>query len=1324
MLGAQYGLSSPKINNTIAQDDKGFIWIGTEDGLNKYDGSDFTVYKKINGDSTSIKSNIITSLFLDSENRLWIGSMMGLQYYDPEMDRFRQPALGNLSNVIQNKPILWIMEDSRNNIWFSVETKGVVKYSLDTKKSVLYKSIHDGGYLCSYSIRNIIEDNDGNIWFSSLDNGITIYNPNNDGFYQQNRTNSNLSTDAILRIAALDKNNMLISTLDDGIYIFEKQTNQFRKTKLKATAFAILRTKDNEILIGTEGEGLFRVEIENDNILYHPTTFAQIKEVVNSKIHCLYEDRNGNLWIAMYNDGIGLLKRYPAGFTNYSRDYNNSNSLSYGQVTGITTDPNSNIWFATDGGGLNKYDRKSKKYTHYRNNTFNKHSLSDDAVVDVFCDKQGTIWAGTYTGGLCKYNNAGGFISYKHSNTNNSPPGNYVKCITEDSKNNLWLGTDGTGISYFNPKSGIFKNYSKADNNELVSDYITFLYLQNDSLLWIGSHFGISAFNIDSNTFKTFRESHIHNTTIFSIAEDHSKNLWIGTPSGLYKYDQKINDFLNDNLPDDLKNIAVMSVVPYKDELWLATGKGIICYNLKEEEIVNYISNLDLGGTTFIRSAYYLSPHNEIFFGGGNGCYSLCPDKMDKEIYSPNVYITQLAIFNEPILVGKAYNGRAILNKSLEYTDHITLKHSENNFTLKYSSPGAPYPASISYRCMMEGVDVDWIAYTPSQQSVTYANLSPGTYTFKVYASNISNPSIKNITKLTIKILPPIWFTWWAKLIYVLLLFLLLYTVMRFFYVRIKEKNELNIERLKVKKQEELNINKMQFFTNISHEFKTPLTLIISPLRDMQQTEENKERAHLIKVMLRNADRLQRLINQILDLRKAEYDKIEIRVHPLNIISFVQNFLGLFSDIIQRKNIAMSFSYDITEGVIYYDPDLLEKCLYNLLFNALKFTPDGGKIHISIEQSGNDVLLSIKDNGCGISKEDIPFLFDRFYQGPLSKSSGTGIGLHLVKIIVELHLGSITVDSEVETGSCFTILIKGGKGHFLPENYDEALWEYTEYGVGDPVHTPQINEANQQKESAKTGKPCILLVEDDIDMRIYIQQQLSVLYDIVEVSNGRKALTKLQNMQIDLIISDVMMPEMSGIEFTRIVKENIDTCHIPVILLTAADDIEHKLEGVETGADSYITKPFNMDYLQTRIKKILELRKKLQTKFSQHLNMEASEIEITNTDERLVQDCISYIRNNISEPDLTVELLAKKMNVSRTNLHRKVKIATGNTPIELIRIIRMKQAAYLLEKGILTVSEVAYGVGYNSLSYFSTSFTQYWGVSPSVFIQNRLSSEK
>ncbi|GAB3416569.1 two-component regulator propeller domain-containing protein [Niabella aquatica] len=1316
-MGTRNGLSSLKINNTIVQDDKGFIWVGTEDGLNKFDGHSFTVYKNIRQDTTSIVNNIITALYIDSRGRLWVASMSGLQYYDDRMDNFKSVYLGQDRDMFRRHPVKWIMEDAKKNLWFGVEDKGALQYPLNGQKPVWLYAKSGPGYLQGHSIRSIVGDNEGNIWFATFDKGISVYNPADNSFIHYNAGNNMLPTDAILGMVKTRDGNILISTLGRGIYRYEINKYVFEKLTGDITAFTMQRISNGDVLIGTEDNGLLYFDQTDKTVKPYPGISDSRPGMENSKIHGLFEDRNGNLWIGYYNDGIGYLRKEPFGFTSYKKGWNDQSKafLSYGQVSAITTDRSGNIWFATDGGGLSRYNKLSGTYTHYRHQPQNSRSLPDNAVVSVFCDSRGVIWAGTYSGGLCRFDSTSGtFLSYSYQPGAHSISGNYVKCIVEDARQNFWLGLDGTGISYFDSRSGTFKNYQTTAYPDLINNFVTNLYLQGDSVLWIGSHTGICKMDIRRQIFTSFEnEPSIKFQTIYAIAEDAAHQIWVGTSSGLYQYEPENNAFIKHRLISQGNfDVAVNGIVPYNNQLWLSANTGIICYDPLKRKIGFYISNNDLGGINFIRSSYYISPRHEVFFGGGSGCYSFFPDRVPTTSFRSVVHITGLQIFNKPVPIGKRFDGRIVLHQSLAYTKKIGLKYNENSITIFFASPLVAYPASTNYRCMMEGVDKEWRTLPEGQLSVSYAHLPPGDYAFRIGAGNVSGDEPDNISVLHISIQPPLWLTWWVKLFYVLAAILLLFMVFRVLRSRMIDRHTLALEKLKRKKQEELNQNKMQFFTNISHELRTPLTLILSPLSEMKQGEKNKDRTAILDMMIRNANRLLRLINQILDLRKIEDGKMEVHTRLTDIVSYTEQFTKVFGEIMQRRHISFSFESNTVRCFVNIDPELMENCLYNLFANAIRFTPEGGNIGCKIELVGNKdkVLVTVWDTGVGIPANEIPFLFDRFYQGSGSQKSGTGIGLHLVKNIVALHHGMISVSSAVGKGTSFEIEIptasqdtvsSAGQNMQLVEAHPALLG-----GEGLDLSEP---------EAVLHAKLSLLLVEDEDDMATYLYHQLKNDYYIIKVSNGKDALEKVKTHEPDLILSDVMMPEMDGVELCKSIKENMNTCHIPVVLLTANDTLEKQLEGLETGADAYIIKPFFPAYLSAVIKSLIQGRKKMRQRSAAMLQLEAKNVEIVNEEEQLLQSCINYIRDNMDEPVLNVEDISKKMNMSRTSLHRKIKVMTGSSPVELIKTIRMKQAAMLLEKSNVTVSEVAYQVGYSSLSYFSSAFNNYWGISPTQY---------
>ena len=1324
----QQGLSSSKVS-CITKDDRGFIWIGTEDGLNKYDGYSFTVYKMNNNDSTSLSSNQILALFSDSRQCLWIGTSKGLQYYDPTTDSFVNAVLSQPDHVLRNQ-CNYIFEDSKGNLWFSISGVGALMYSPVTNESNLFtpSGTRDDTSICSIYIRCMEEDKQGNIWFGSQDRGISIFNPDTKKFRQYNTENSALPSNVVFDMRCLDNGDIFLATIGSGVGFYRNEEDKFVFTYGKNTdpdnsdnnisSFCVFHASNGSLLAGTEGQGVKEVDPVTGALRDFPVFHEQRHAVGDSKIHFLFEDKYDNLWVGLHNNGICLFRRNLTGLRTFRKIYDEPNSLSFGHVLSITTDAIGNIWFATDGGGLNRYHQPTGRYYHYRHDAKQPHSLSDDAVVSVFCDSKGRIWAGTYTGGLCRYvPSSDQFIIYRNDPAKeNSIPCNFVNTIVEDSKGQLWLGTNEGGLSCFNPESGQFRNYSAEKNEGLVSNCIKIIFIDRNGMLWLGSYFGLSCLDLQTGKFVNYSDDPaINNSAVSAINEDDKGQLWVGGSNGLVLFDSKEKSFVRRYPYGDSFNTVVNGIIPSGEQLWLSTNKEIVCYIPANENVHWFSQSIELAHE-FMPTSYYKSPEGEIFFGANEGCYSFFSWYIQMKIYTPKVYLTKLKIFDKQVMPNKPFDGKVILTEDMSYTKKIVLRHTQKSFTLEFTAPDSPFPSSTIFACRMDGFDKDWVVYDNGQRSVTYTNFKPGVYTFRVQASNTPGVWSGVDTQLTIEVLTPAWASWWALLCYFIIASIALFLISRLVYTRIKEKNELRIERLKVKQQEELTQSKMQFFTNISHEFRTPLTLIIGPLEQMQAVEKDPERNQIHQIMLWNANRLLSLINQILDLRKAEKGKMKITVQQIDLVSFVKDRLGMFTDLAKRKKISLSYNYHLNNIIIWYDPDMLEKCLYNLLSNAFKFTPEGGKIQVAIKQEADEqISISVSDNGCGMTQKEQSQIFERFYQGRQNNyQTGSGIGLHLTKSIVEQHNGSISVESTMEEGSCFTIFIKPGKTHFNPEDISEIpLVKTTEKSV-------KRNDADNSEEKGEQTKPHILLVEDEEDMRLYVRRELEPDYLITEASNGREALGSLMQETPDLIITDVMMPDMNGIELCHILKDGTDTCHIPIIMLTALGDMDHKMEGLETGVDSYIPKPFQSRHLRIRIEKLLDLRRKMKERFGRILNVEAQEVDVSDADEVFVKNAVEYIRSHIANPDLSVDELSKALNMSRTNLHRRLKTTTGLNPVDMIKTIRMKQAAYLLGTGKLNVSEVAYKVGYNTPSYFSTSFSAYFNISPTAYLKQNL----
>jgi signal transduction histidine kinase/ligand-binding sensor domain-containing protein/DNA-binding response OmpR family regulator len=1294
--------------------------MGTEDGLNRFDGFNFTTFKKQYGDSLSLISNRITALCPDSRGRLWVGTMEGLVYYDQSYDNFVNVSLNQPDNVVKRGQCEDIIEDRNGNLWFAVFGTGVLRYSPETGESVLFTPRPDSPSpsLCSVYVYTVEEDKNGNIWIGSQDKGVSVYNPATDTFRNFDTSNSNLPDDVVFDILSLKNGHILVTTLEGGVamYDMEKETfitytDIFESPNIR-TVFCAAQDSEGNILIGTEGRGVFVFNPEKRELKRSPIMEEFSKELDDAKVSCLCIGLHDYAWIGLMYKGVFVVGHEESAFRVMRKIYNNPNSLNYDYVTAITTDKDNDIWLATDGGGLNRYHASTRQIIHYTHRKEDALSLPDNAVVSVFCDSRNRIWTGTKVGGLCLFDRKTETFTCFEEAEHVS-----IRSIREDRDGFLWLGTN-SGLMRFDPESKKFRTYRSANYKGLSNDYITILWIDSRNKLWIGTYFGVSCMDIDTESFTAFgKESGLNNRSIYSIGESPDGTIWIGTANGLNRYDSLQHHFSPIALGAPSEMLAVNGIVADKEHLWLSTNQGLVRYNIPSGDLKRYSrSNSGVGSDEFLQGSYHKSPTGgEIFFGGTNGLNAFAPSEIHDSVTIPKVYITQLNISNEPVLINKEINGRIVLTRNILETKKIKLKYSDKNFTLSFVALGIFKTYSTIFARKMEGFDKDWIIHDYNRRSVTYTNLNPGTYTFRIKAS--SDPDVwgDEATTLIIEIEPPLWNTWWAKLLYALLGMGIIYASFRFYTMRIHEKNELNLERIRLKQQEELNNIRNNFFTNISHEFRTPLTLIIGPLRRIVSEDENEERKKSGLMILRNAERLQLLIDQILDLNKIEEGKMTLHVQSIELVTFVADFIHMFAELMTLRHIALTYNRSQERIEIWYDPDMLEKCLSNILYNAYKFTPDEGKVHVEVKTTENgNVILSVCDTGIGMNREMQEHLFDRFFHGHRNYNmTGTGIGMHLTKTIVELHKGTITVESEEGKGSCFYITILSGNAHFMPE--DLSIKEHTFLSRQMLTPAPTPIPAPQAK---KTGVPTLLLIEDNSDMRLYVRQELSDQYNIEEAADGKTGLHKALRLLPDVIIADVMMPEMNGIELCRILKSTPDTSHIPIIMLTALDGMKHRLEGMESGADSFITKPFNTKYLQIRIEKLIELRHKMKERFSKSIYLDVQELApLTSMDERLLQKAIHYVRSNIENPDLSVEQMSKELGISRTHLHRKLKALTGQSPVEFIKMIRMKQAASLLNTGKLSISEVGYKVGYNTPSYFSSCFNAHFGMSPTAYME-------
>ncbi|MGB5848798.1 MAG: two-component regulator propeller domain-containing protein, partial [Ignavibacteriaceae bacterium] len=1074
--------------------------------------------------------------------------------------------------------------------------------------------------------------------------------------------------------------------------------------------------------------------------------------------YTIYEDKRGLVWVGTAGRGLSKYNKARGKIIHYKKEYDNTKSLNSNTIHPIFEDDSGILWIGTSEGGLNKLDRKKGFFTHYKHKPDNLNSLINNDVFSIIEEKPGLLWIGS-RGGLSRFDiKKNQFMNFKYDSKNpQSLNYDYVYSLHIDRSNNLWIGTIGGGLNKLilneNKKAPpVFTHYKNNlnDPHSISGNSVTAIYEDNDGFLWVGAD-GLNKF--DKRKEKFFRFQHdpnnpnsLSNNLVSTIYQDKNGVLWIGTEGGgLNKLvpgdnEESPHTFIHYREKDGLSNNRILGILEDDHQnLWISTRNGLSKFNPKEVDdkgvtlpsaFKNYYSYDGFQGNVFNPMSYFKNNRGEMFFGGINGFNAFYPDSLKENLTIPAVVITDFKVLNEDYK----------LDTSITEINQIVLSYNENFFSFDFAVLDYTTPENNNYAYKLDGLDNDW-NYVDNRNFAHYTNLSPGKYVFCVKGSNNNGIWNEKGTSIIIIITPPWWATWWSYTIYASLLFGLIYILRRYELNRQNLKHSWELKRSEAENYQEIDRMKSRFFANISHEFRTPLTLIKGPVQQMLSGDFKGNIEKQYKIILRNTNRLMQLINQLLDLSKLDSGQMTLKTSPENMLPLLKGLTQSFESLAKQKNITLQFQSSDTDIIAYIDRDKFEKIVINLLSNAFKFTPDGGYVSVSVNlqvlkthfgseitgmRSKDDETTSVKiaicNSGPGINPEQLNKIFDRFYQADDSSvrtQEGTGIGLALTKELVELHHGEIKVDSEPGTSTTFTIRLPLGKEHLLPEQIIETSAEVSsDIKIdSDLVESSLSPESKAETTSHQRDKdfPTLLIVDDNPDMRNYMHESLESNYKIIEAENGEVGIQQALKHSPDMIISDVMMPKMDGFQFCSKIKKDERTSHIPVILLTAKASGESKIEGLETGADDYLTKPFDTRELQVRIKNLIEQRRKLQEKFRREIIVNPGDITVTSIDEQLLQRAINAVENNISDPDFDTTTMAKEVGVSRMLLHTKLKALTGLSTGEFIRTLRLKRAAQLLKQGSGNVTQIAYDVGFQSLSYFAKTFRKQFGQSPSHY---------
>lgn len=1330
---------SNSLINKVYQDKRGFIWVATEDGLNKFDGNRFIVYKKSKNEPDALLNNYVKTLFEDSKGRFWIACINGIQIYDQATHTFQSIPIRHNRDNMAPQTSANIIELQNGEIWLGTYGGGII--SLKENEFIPQEELNRK--IQSYFIQTIYEDSKQNIWIATENKGLFCYTPSN-GQVQNFTAPGQLTSEDISCFCEDKEGTLFISTLNGGLMKLNPSNSQFTPIPYKGNNRLSIKTltidNNNNLYIGTEGFGL-KIYNRSTNSIDDYDVHNGVFDLSSSKVHSILEDKDGNLWLGIFQKGLLMIPSMPNKFNYYGYKSFPKSEIGSSCVMSILVDRQNVAWIATDNDGLYAVNDEGKQILHFKEEGSNRSAPRN--IICLLEDSEHKLWIGSYLSGLTLMNKQTGVCTpvNEQLSTPKASDNKKIFCIAEDRNQHIWVGTYGSGVYKMDISGKVINQYqsSKSQNenwqvNKLCNDWINCIIEDNEGLLWIGTCNGLSCFNPKTENFINYLSQNnlLPNTFVHTLLQDDKGFIWVGTSEGLYKFDKRTQKFSIYTTQQGLPSDVICGMV--QDDMnnyWISTHQGMSKLIADTETFINYTASDGIQGNEFTRGAFYKDHRGKIYFGGTGGVTSFYPKDIAEPDKKLRIEITDFILGNHSVRKGDMLGKHAITDSDVMDATRFTLTYEQNSFRMELSTLDFANPERIIYQYKIKELETNWLNTSPGMNRVSYANLSPGTYTLMVRAKD--NKSTSDIRTVEIVVTPPWYNTWWAKVLWSCLLVLVLYALTMYVISRIHRRQEI----MKQRHQEQINEAKLQFFINISHEIRTPMTLIISPLEKLIAEHSEKQQVYLM--IYRNAQRILRLINQLMDIRKLDKGQMHLKFRETDMVGFIEDLMQTFNYQAQKKNITFTFDKELPDAdslKVWIDLNNFDKVLMNVLSNAFKYTSDGGNIHILLKTGHNSAYrgalkdyfeICVTDDGIGIDKDKIKQIFERFYQinNDMTQSNfGTGIGLHLARSLVKLHHGLIKAENrEDEQGTRFIIRLPLGSDHLKTdelENPDEAGSDLLMSQLSKDTLYETDNEnamADEVKKPKAKTRYRVLIIEDDDEIRQYMRNELNTDFRISECTNGREGLEVILRDKPDLVISDIMMPEMDGITLCRKVKQNININHIPVILLTAKSKAEDRIEGLETGADAYIVKPFNTEILRTTASNLIANRERLRGQLigEQQVEEKIVKIEMKSNDEILMGKVMKTINEHLTDPALNVEMLAANVGMSRVHMHRKLKELTNQSARDFIRNIRLKQAATLLREKNLSISEVAYATGFSNLSHFSNSFREFYGISPTEY---------
>ena len=1296
---------SSSYTQQIYLDKDGFIWVATRNGLNRYDGYQFRIYKKEGRQDLGMASNYVNCMTQDHNGRFFIGMYGALQIFDGQ--RFRTVTTYDKEKRKVPCYITCLLERKNGDMLIGTSGHGLLKMKGHREAHQV-----DGIFAHLNAVQRIMEDRRQHIWLVTDTQGLWRW----DGktitrFFQEEGLRNN-----IIDVCEGDNGRVYVATANHGLFRLDGSTPVHIEGTGNRHISVLYFNRRGHLMLGYDGMGLGIYNPQNGRLVDNPYYSREV-DLSTAKVYSICEDQNSNVWLGLLQKGIFMQPGHTMGFGYMGPKLGVRNVLGTACITSVTGDSQGWRWTGTDRDGLYVQNENFQMIKHFKENF--------PATILGGCeDTKGNIWIGSFREGC-------GWIDRKsltyHPFKLPQGPDVSIFDVICDRQGRLWMATMGYGLLRVDPESGNVKAYvqhTKAPDdrqvNSLVNDYISQLSLSPDGKrLYVATTMGVCALDLEKDDWvSTFGENCLIYGNAARIAREFDGTLYIGTNDGLICYDLERRKTKRLAIESGLADNGIASIEQDKTgRLWIGTDHGLCCLNPKTGKTNNFFVDNGLQSNEFSDGASWASPTGYLVFAGLGGVTWFNPADVRERQWKADVKLTGFTVNGEPVSKGTMSGVWQVTDTTIIASNRFVLSSSDNTFAVQLSTLTYDNPEHIVY-CYRINKE-EWVRMPPGVNEITFSHMQPGSYNFCVVAEQNGIPTPERCFEVIIH--APWYRTTFAYLIYILIVLALFLQYRQ----RRHRKEQDNLRLQQHIHAEEMADAKLRFFMNISHEIRTPMTLIVAPLQSLIKQDNDPHRRGVYETIRRNAERILGLINQMMDLRKIDKGQMQLHMRDTNLVSFINDIYTLFAQQAKNKNILFHFDCDQERIMAWIDRGNFDKIIINILSNAFKFTPTGGEIRITLTTNEKEASISIFDNGEKIPEDKLERIFERFYQTPSSandRNIGTGIGLDLTRSLVELHHGSIEARNNADGPGCeFTVTIPLGNEHLTPEEMvtNEVEEEETTESIIEEEMQQEEEEVATSTDLPKVGRrQKIVVVEDDSEIRSYLTEALSEDYDITDCSNGKEGLAAVLKTMPDLVISDIMMPEMDGTTLCSKIKTNNATNHIPVILLTAKSREEDQLEGLETGADAYIVKPFNMDILRRTIVNLIHSHHTLQLKFGRNDQLEelVEDIKMKSPDEKLLERVMTAINHNLNNAELSVDRIADEVGISRVHLHRKMKELTGQTPHDFIRNIRMKKAASLLSAGDMNVSEVMYACGFSNAASFSTVFKKMYGMSPREYM--------